>query len=237
MPTTDEQSPSIIRIRVGETNCYLARSAAGTVLVDPGPPGSERAIAARAAAEGVAPGEIRLILVTHGHLDHYGAAAKVQAWCGAPIAAHPQAPALSRDRRSALPPAQTLQGSLVRWAYLLFAPLFPLRPLDAAIFLEEDADLSAYGLAGRTILVPGHAPGSLGILTAGGDALVGDLLVNYVVPSQPLYLSDRAAWQQSYERLRGLGPRRVYVGHGDPFAGEALAHIYPGRYQFRWWVR
>ena len=57
------------------------------------------------------------------------------------------------------------------------------------------------------------------------------------VYKRQLYLSDRDAWQASYERLRSLEPRRVYVGHGEPFAGQALARIYPGRYQFRWWVR
>jgi len=237
MPAPDEQSPAILRIRARETNCYLVRAAAGTILVDPGPPGSAAAIEAGVAAAGVEPGEIRLILVTHGHLDHYGAAGDVQAWCGAPVAAHPLAPELSRDRRNALPPAQTLQGSLVRWAFLLLAPLFPFAPLDASILLEEDADLSAYGPEGRTILLPGHAPGSLGILTARGDALVGDLLVNYVVPSKPLYMADGTAWQQSYERLRSLQPRRVYVGHGEPFDGEGRAHMYPSRYQLRWWVR
>jgi hypothetical protein len=29
----------------------------------------------------------------------------------------------------------------------------------------------------------------------------------------------------------------VYIGHGEPFAGDRLAQIYPARYQFRWWVR
>jgi hydroxyacylglutathione hydrolase len=237
MAAMDEQGPDILRLRAGETNCYLLRSAPGTVLVDPGPPGSAAAVAAGARAAGVEPGDVRLILVTHGHLDHYGTAAQIQAWCGAPVAAHPLAMELSRDRRAALPPGQTLRGSLVRLVYLLLAPLLPLQPLAADILLEEDAGLSNYGLEGRTILLPGHAPGSLGILTAGGDALVGDLLVNYAVPSEPLYLSDRAAWRQSYERLRSLQPRRVYVGHGEPFAGEGLATIYPGRYQLRWWVR
>jgi glyoxylase-like metal-dependent hydrolase (beta-lactamase superfamily II) len=237
MAAADEQSSAIVRIRAGETNCYLVRAAVGTILVDPGPPGSAPAIAAGAAAAGVEPGQIRLILVTHGHLDHFGAAGAVQAWCGAPVAVHPLAPELSRDRRNALPPAQTMRGSLVRWAFLLLAPLFPFAPLDANILLEEDADLSIYGPEGRTILLPGHAPGSLGILTAQGDALVGDLLVNYVVPSKPLYMADGEAWQHSYERLRSLQPRRVFVGHGEPFAGEGLARVYSSRYQFRWWVR
>jgi hydroxyacylglutathione hydrolase len=237
MTEAGEPPVDILRIRVGETNCYLLRSRGGTVVVDPGPPGSGAAIAAGARAAGVEPGDVRLILVTHGHLDHYGAAAEVQAWCGAPIAAHPLTPDLSRDRRAALPPAQTVRGSLLRWVYLLLAPLFPAEPLDVGILLEGDADLSGYGPEAGTILLPGHAPGSLGIVTAAGDALVGDLLVNYTVPSEPLYLSDRGAWQQSYERLRSLQPRRVYVGHGEPFAGEELARIYPGRYQLRWWVR
>jgi glyoxylase-like metal-dependent hydrolase (beta-lactamase superfamily II) len=75
------------------------------------------------------------------------------------------------------------------------------------------------------------------MITSEGDLLAGDLFVNYGVPSQPLYLSDRVAWEQSYERVRGLKPRMVYVGHGEPFAGDRLAKIYPARYQFRWWVR
>jgi glyoxylase-like metal-dependent hydrolase (beta-lactamase superfamily II) len=207
------------------------------VLVDPGPSGGAETVIAGATAAGVGPGDVRLIFVTHGHLDHYGAAGEVQAWCGAPVAAYPGEPEFSRDRHNALPPAQTLRGTIVRWFYLLLSPLAQFAPLEADVLLRQDADLSAYGLAGRTVLLPGHSPGSLGIATAGGDAVEGDLLVNYVAPSQPLYLSDAQAWQDSLERLRALAPRRVYVGHGEPFSGQALDHIYPARYQFRWWVR
>ena len=85
--------------------------------------------------------------------------------------------------------------------------------------------------------MPGHSPGSLAVVTAEGDAFVGDLFVNYAVPSQPIYLSDRKAWQQSYERIRALGLRTIYVGHGEPFPGDRLESIYPARYQMRWWVR
>jgi hydroxyacylglutathione hydrolase len=227
----------IERIQVRETNCYLLHGDGGVMLVDPGPPGLAPTLIAGAEAKGLRPADVRLIFVTHGHLDHYGAALQVKAWCSAPVAAYPGVPAFSQDRRNALPPAQTVRGSVVRWFYLLFSPLTHFAPLEADLLLEEGADLLAYGVDARTVLLPGHAPGSLGIITAEGDLFVGDLFVNYVVPSQPIYLSDREAWQRSYEHVQSLQPRMVYVGHGEPFPGDQLARIYPARYQFRWWVR
>jgi len=227
----------IRRIAVRETNCYLLRGESGTVLIDPGPPGGAAAVAAHAAVAGIGPEDVRLILVTHGHLDHYGCAAEVKTWCGAPVAAQRGEPAFSRDRRNALPPSQTLRGSVIRSIYLGLSPLARFRPLEADLLIDEGADLSAYGFDGQVLLVPGHSPGSLAVVTAGGDAFVGDLFVNYAVPSQPIYLSDRQAWERSLERIRELHPQMVYVGHGEPFPGERLGHIYAARYQFRWWVR
>lgn len=227
----------IDRIQTGPTNCYLLHGQDGVVAVDPGPPGGGERVIAGIEARGVKPDHITLILVTHGHLDHYGAAPDLHAWCGAAVAAHPDAPAFSRDRRNALPPAGTLRGSVVRWIYLLLAPLAPFRPLQAEVSLDDGAGLLSYGVDARIVLLPGHSPEHLGVVTPSGDLLAGDLFVNYTVPSQPLYLVDRAAWDRSYERARSLAPRRVLVGHGEPFKGDALTKIYPARYQMRWWVR
>ena len=77
----------------------------------------------------------------------------------------------------------------------------------------------------------------MAVITTEGDAFVGDLFVNYTLPSQPIYLADQETWRQSYKKIRSLKPRMVYVGHGEPFPGEKLEHIYPARYQMRWWVR
>ena len=227
----------VLQIEVHGTNCYLLCGDGAVVLIDPGPPGSAETVIAGAESEGIRPDEVRLILVSHGHLDHYGAAAGVKAWCGAPVAAYPGEPEFSQDRRNALPPAQTLRGSVVRWFYLLLSPLTRFAPLEADLLLEDGTGLSAYGVEARTVLLPGHSPGSLGVVTPEGDLFVGDLFVNYTVPSQPLYLSDTEAWQRSYELVQALEPRTVYVGHGEPFPGEELAQIYPARYQFLWWVR
>lgn len=226
----------IERIVVRETNCYLLRGEQGTILVDPGPPRGLPVVTAGAARAGIPPEEIRLILVTHGHLDHFGAAEAAHAWCGAPVAAFRDEPAFTQTRRNALPPGQSLRGELIRRAYLLLAPAVAYAPLRADVLLDEGADLSAYGVQARVVRVPGHAPGALALLTAEGDALVGDLFVNYTVPSRPVYISDRKAWEASYRRIQEARPRMVYPGHGEPFAGEALSKIYPARFQFRWWV-
>ena len=226
----------IQRIAVRETNCYLLRGEAGTVLVDPGPPSGAAQVIAETQCAGCAAGDIRLIVVTHGHLDHFGAVAAVKAWCGAPVGAYRDEPASSRDPRYALPPAGTIRGSLFRWAYLALHPLLRFPPLEIDIALDEGDSLAPYGVDATIWRVPGHASGSLAVVTAESDAFVGDLIVNYTVPSRPLYIADAAAWQRSYESILALQPRMVYVGHGEPFPGEKLSHIYPARYQLRWWV-
>jgi glyoxylase-like metal-dependent hydrolase (beta-lactamase superfamily II) len=227
----------IHRIEVRETNCYLLKDEGGAILIDPGPPGGYEAIVAGADEVGIESGDVRLILISHEHLDHYWAAGRVKAWCGAPVAAYRRASTFSWDRRNALPPAQTLKGSIFRWFYLLSSPLAQVAPLEADVSLDGDGDLALYGVRARVLHVPGHSPGSLALLTPEGDAFVGDLCVNYSVPSQPIYLSDREAWQHSYERLLSMNPRMVYVGHGEPFPGDKLDPIHPARYQVRWWVR
>jgi glyoxylase-like metal-dependent hydrolase (beta-lactamase superfamily II) len=227
----------IRRIEARETNCYLLKSSRGAIVIDPGPPGSAPGIVAGIEQAGAQAEDIKLILISHGHLDHYGAVTEMKDWCGAPVAAYHREPAFSQDRRNALPPAQTLRGSLVRWFYLLFSPLVPVQPLETDLHLDDDSRLTHFGIEARVLLVPGHTPGSLAVVTDDGDAFVGDLFVNYTVPSQPIYLSDRELWRQSYERILALGTRTVYVGHGEPFSGDKLDPIRPARYQLRWWVR
>ena len=185
------------RIEVHETNCYRLQGEEGIVLIDPGPPSGVQAVIRRATAVRVQSGDFRLILVSHGHLDHSGTAAEIKAWCGAPVAAYPGEPEFSQDRRNALPPAQTVRGSLVRWFYMLLSALARLGPLEADLLLDDGADLARYGVDAQTVFLPGHSPGLLEILTAERDLFVGDLFVNYAVPSQPIYLSNREAWQCS----------------------------------------
>ena len=95
------------------------------------------------------------------------------------------------------------------------------------VFLEDEQDLSAYGLDARVVHLPGHSSGSIGILAGDGDLFCGDLLVNVMRPSLHYYIDDLAQAHESIRKLRGLGVETVYPGHGKPFPSSELP--IPGR--------
>ena len=113
---------SVQRIEAGQTNCYLLRGPGGTILIDPGGLRSAEKVPTAAEEAGIGPQEISLISISQGHLDHYGAAPQIKAWCGAPVGAFRTEPAFSQERQNALLPAQTRRGSLFRWLFFCRRP-------------------------------------------------------------------------------------------------------------------
>ena len=77
-PVTDD-----VYVLAGPVNIYLLRTHDGYALLDTGFPGSEKKVVAALALMGIAPGEIRHILLTHGHPDHIGSAAAMKRITGA----------------------------------------------------------------------------------------------------------------------------------------------------------
>ncbi|MET7848527.1 MBL fold metallo-hydrolase [Streptomyces avermitilis] len=64
------------RVRSARVNAYLLLGRR-PVIVDAGTPGSGRLIHDQVASHGVDPKDVRLIVVTHGHIDHFGSAAEL----------------------------------------------------------------------------------------------------------------------------------------------------------------
>jgi hydroxyacylglutathione hydrolase len=90
------------------------------------------------------------------------------------------------------------------------------------LLIDESFDLASYGLGAKVLHLPGHSRGSIGLLTADGDLICGDLLYNWRKPSVP-FVDDGVAHDASIAKLHDLGVHTVYPGHGKPFACSEVA--------------
>ncbi len=221
-----------------------AQQPAGVLLIDAGP---DFAVAdrgdswveavAQAAAHGFAPTDVRVVLVTHAHIDHAGLA---QRWAeaGARVlagaddlpavragAAHGEAATDARreELRSHGCPLELLDLLLARGQ-----PALRWQPCPSAEPVEDRASFALEGGAElRVVAAPGHTPGNLGaFVEASGDLYSGDTVLPETIPTPGLHFPGGApgasgarwpslpAFLDSVRRLRALSPRRVLPGHG-----------------------
>ena len=209
--------------RMGRVNCYLLRSDSGYILIDTGGANNRAELLRELERLGCRPGLLKLILITHGDFDHTGNAACLRAAFGTQIA-------MGADDAGMAERGDMFVNR--KQPNILFQRLIPVlsgfgkaERFTPDVFLVDGDDLSAYGVDARVISLPGHSKGSLGILTASGDLFCGDLLDNTKQPALNSLTDDIVTATASLGKLRGMGIRTVYPGHGSPFPGDFLESL------------
>src|SRR5262249_7725583 len=106
----------------------------------------------------------------------------------------------------------------------------PFPPLRPDILIDGRFDLTPFGVNGAVVPVPGHTPGSVAVVLATGDAIVGDLLRgglwNATDPERHFFHDDCRAAEAQVRRLVDAGASRLFVGHGGPInAFAAVAYV------------
>jgi len=202
--------------RLGSVNCYRIATDTGYVLIDTGPSSKRADLEQALEGAGCQPGDLKLIVLTHGDFDHTGNAAYLRRKFGAKLAMH--AADFGMIERGDMFASRGKSNPIFK----AIAPLlFKFGAADRAtpdIKITEGFDLSEYGLDAKVVSIPGHSQGSIGILTTNGDLFVGDLLENTKQPALNSIMDDRAAAQASIEKLKDLSIKTVYPGHGTPFS-------------------
>jgi hydroxyacylglutathione hydrolase len=201
--------------RLGSVNCYILATDAGFFLIDTGASNRRKEVEKELEKAGCKPGDLKLIILTHGDFDHTGNAAYLRQKFGARIAMHyDDAGMLEQgdifwNRKS----GNFLIGALAPFLFR-FSKSERCSP---DLYLEDGQDLSKYGFSAKVLHIPGHSKGSIGILASDGALFCGDLLLYRGGPVLNSIMDDRTVAQASFDRLKGLKVRAVYIGHGEAF--------------------
>ena len=141
------------------------------VLVDTGTPKDFDAIVRLLAKENVTPGDLALILHTHGHQDHCGSSAQLKGVSSAPLVIHTLDAFMPRQGRNGpLTPRCLLARLLMPFLNSSFPSFGP------DVLLDKEMSLRDYGVDGRIVFTPGHTAGSISVVLDTGEAICGDLL-------------------------------------------------------------
>jgi glyoxylase-like metal-dependent hydrolase (beta-lactamase superfamily II) len=181
-------------------------------LIDTGVAGCEKEIFESIRSTGRDPSEIALIVLTHSHPDHIGAARAIRQVTGCSIAAHPAEKAWIEDvdlqnRERPVPGFATLIGGSIQVDHEL---------VDGDM-IEPDETRAGEMLVFHT---PGHSKGSISLfLHEKGALFSGDAVP--VAGDLPVY-DDTVASVKSIKRLRGMSSIRVLLSSWDePRSGDA----------------
>jgi glyoxylase-like metal-dependent hydrolase (beta-lactamase superfamily II) len=194
-------------------NCYLIRIETGFILIDTGISPMRAELVRELDRAGCEPGNLKLIVLTHGHGDHIGNSVYLRDVYGAKIAMH-RGDSMMVERGSV---ETGFIGRMVLPLIVFVAGIGKSECFEPDVYLEEGQGLSEYGFDAKVLHLPGHSDGSIGILIPGGDLFCGDIFVNKSKPARHSIVTDAAAFDASVARLKTLDLRMVYPGHGKPF--------------------
>ncbi len=221
----------VLRIQKAGVNCYLIHTAEGITLIDAGLPRMWPLLEQALESVGATASDVSAVVLTHGHFDHVGMAARLIDAHGARVKVHPD------DRDLARHPYRYAHED-PRWPYPLRYPAaVPLlaRMTAAGALSVKGIDAEpvvrpgeAVDLPGNPVAIasPGHTAGHCGFfLPDSGVLFTGDALVTldpYSGRTGPRLVA-RAATADVAEDRRGLAnladtdARLVLPGHGLPF--------------------
>ena len=219
---------------VGPVNVHLILRDPIT-LVDAGPltDVAWEALVAGLAARGLGPGDVRRVLLTHGHHDHYGLAARIADASGAQL----YGGALDRRNFRQERNPRLLLDDMARSGFGIgtrFAVVAAIaavdhfaKPLEAWDELQGGEMLAGDGWSVRVRSTPGHTPGSLtfevpeaGVVFT-GDTVLKDITPNAVVDEDPLepgrpFRSVSTYFRTLEEIDRSNAGETLLTGHGAP---------------------
>ena len=193
-------------------------------MVDTGNPGDAQKILDALPANEVELKDIRLILITHCHSDHTGNLARLKELTGAKVAIHSlEAEALAQGRGTEICPVG-IAGRMFKFLIERFESETFLG-VQPDIRIEHELRLEQFGVQGKVISTSGHTPGSVSVILANGEVIIGDLIMGLFrpnIPGYPIFAYDMAQVKNSVRLIMESHPKKIHASHGGPFEPDAV---------------
>lgn len=175
---------------------------------------------------------IERILITHGHIDHYGQAKRLSSLSGAPIYIHSKEYGRTRSILHSLGFLKSVllrngaPKALVDEAIHFIESAQTLAdPLEEAIFLNDGDSISFRSMTWRTLHCPGHSPGLVCFYWPEKKILfTGDHLLKEITPNPILNVSENIfplrypslrEYLTSLENIERMALSLLLPGHGE----------------------
>ena len=209
--------PSIERIPCGYMNCFLVSEGEDTILVDTALTKYRETILKSCQRR-----NIRLIVLTHGHIDHVQNAAYLSERFKAPIAMHRSDDPLIKDNRDEPLSAHTILGRILLSMTIKLSQNAAIPSFEVQEYIKEGDTLEKYGIEAQVIELTGHPKGSIGLLVGQEDLIVGDALMNMIYPSPSLIYGNRSQMELSVNKISQSTAKMIHLGHGKSIPIESF---------------
>jgi ribonuclease/clavin/mitogillin len=189
------RAPTIVNVGYRSTNYWVVSAGGPRLLVDLGWPGTLRTLRAQLERAGVPIGELRHGFATHYHIDHAGLAEELKGLGMRLWVLESQVAAIPLMKRHVKPRDEYVE----------------ITPHGNAVigFAESRSRLADIGLGGEIVPTPGHSDDSVSLVLDDGSAFTGDLTPDALATPE-----NAGTLAASWQRLRDLGMRAIYPGHG-----------------------
>ena len=197
-------------------NLYVIKGRNGDILIDTGFIGMRKHL-----KKWLDKFNIKLIILTHAHVDHIWNAAYIKKRYNCQIAiGKNDVENIDNTRIKAVPSHKkhTRWTKLMNYGMKKFVPEI----FEIDMYLKDKQRIKRYGLDLKIISLEGHTKGSIGVLY-NNYLFAGDALVNRKRYPEIAYQNqDNKEAVKSYEKIINLAPEIIFVGHDKKITLEKL---------------
>ncbi len=196
---------------------FLITGTEGHVLIYTGMPNSGPLIEKSIRQLGFKPGDVKLILTGHAHIDHVGGHAHLKQVCGARIA-------MMREEQELFESGGKLDFHYSSYKEFLF------EPAEVDVVFNDEDEIKLGDISIKALLTPGHTRGSTSYVTKVTDSGKSYTVVfpdgtginpGYHLSDKPSYPGIEANYRRTLKTLESLQPDVWLAPHNEAYGLNA----------------